>query len=209
MSAQGRDRWDWGQFDVDEWLLHVGRRLEALSGEGHAVDWYTDLYKIAEDMVGEEGEDADRLCDEANDALTDLQRIIVWFQFTGGFGMFAGISLVDFGSNKLFVFELPVEDLGIDLTLLSVVERDDSEGIGQAANHLMERGWVPNRISIKEPITREAFKAAYQRGLNTSGEGEWDNLSTMMSSWGHSLPYETDDEREQLLEAYLSLAFDE
>ena len=204
------DPWKWSQDQRADWLRRLGSELGKTFPADGEPNIDKTIYRLAETMKPNDSTGfGDSLVDFTNEAFYDLQRIIVSYRFTGGFGMLAGISVIDFNSDKLFVFELPVEDLGIDLALLSVVDRDDAKGIVQASNHLMERGWVPNHISIEKPITREIFKAAYRRGLSTGIEGDWDNLAIIMSGWGHELPRSTESEREELLEAYLNLALDE
>ncbi len=200
------DNWDASQ--RRQWLKLLGVALEEnYSANGH-VDLSETIYQLAETIVGAPGPKADSLgnllSDETNDIFYDLHQIVVWFQYTEGFGGFAGISTLDLGTDKIFVFELPVEHLGTDLQIRGVVDRDDLNGIVEAANDLLERAWVPNEISVSDPITRDDVFKAYTRGHDAMHM--WDNLATMMRKWGHNYPAETASEKEDLLNAYLDIA---
>lgn len=197
------DNWDASQ--RRQWLKMLGGALENSYTEDPGFDLDKAIYQLAASIRPKDStsEFDDDLWSITREVFYD-QPAIVWFQFTGGFGMYAGISLIDLGSEKQFVYELPIEDLGTDWILHGVVDRGDTDGLIEAANDLLERAWVPNEISISDPITRDDVFKAYTRGHNAMRM--WDNLATIMSKWGHDYPIETDGEKADLLNAYLDIA---
>ena len=203
MITPGGTSWDWDNFDLDAWLKHLGQQLEAKQAAGESVEWDT-IYDVAVSTVGS---DADSLVDETSDALFDRQRIIVWYRFIGHFDSYAAISVADLGSEKLFVCELPHDEMGTWWILRGIVDRDDTKGIVNAANSLLENEWIPNKIEIEPPLTRKHVEKAFRASLTL--DLEWNNLADIMSQDGHDLPFATEAEREKLLEVYLKQALDE
>ena len=205
MITPGGTTWDWDKFDLDTWLKHLGEQLERKQASGETVEWET-VYDVASATVGQPGADADSLVDTTHDALYDRQEIIVWYRFEGTYWSFASIALVDFDSEKLFVFQIQEEELGEPRTLVGIVGRNDTEGIVKAAGHLLEDESIPDRIEVEPPITRAHIKTAFKNKLHPF---DWDRLAIVVSGEGEELPFATEAERETLLEVYLKQALDE